>query len=111
MKPGPAISGGWQRSATSSRRDDLGGHVPRRPAQPLAQRHGQIGLVIAELRVLAAADQFQQLGRIVGHAGQGLSETLFQLGQDAHGGGPIVQSRDSTGDTSFRPAAAGRGFV
>ena len=52
MNPGPAISGGSQRSARSTAVDDLGGNVPRRPPQLLAQRHGEVGLVVAEPRVL-----------------------------------------------------------
>ena len=64
--------------------DDFGGHLARRPAQPLAQRHGEVRLVIAELRVLAAADQFQQIVRIVDQSGQRAAETLFQIGENAH---------------------------
>ena len=56
MKPGPAILGGSHKSSTASRADDLGGHVARRAAELLAQRHGEIGLVVAELRVLAGPD-------------------------------------------------------
>ena len=44
--------------------DDLFRHLPRRTAELLAQRHCEIGLVVAEFRIAAAADHFQQLRRV-----------------------------------------------
>ena len=61
MKPGPAISGGSQRSLTSSRATISAATSRGGPTEPLRQRHGEICLVIAELRVLAAADHVEQL--------------------------------------------------
>jgi len=64
-EPRPGDCGGWQRSATSSG-PDLGGHVARRAAQQFAQRHGEVRLVVAELRVLTAANLVEILvGRSV----------------------------------------------
>ena len=79
MNPGPATSGGSQRSDRSKRADQLGGHLARRPTQPLPQRHGKVGLVIAELGVLAAADHRQQFFRVVGHSAQGGAKRSFNV--------------------------------
>ena len=66
--------------------DDLGGHLARRPAQPLAQRHGEVGLVIAELRVLAAADHLQQFFRSSANSPRHGGNVL-QVGENAHAQG------------------------
>ena len=66
--------------------DDLGGDFARRPAEPFCQRHGHVRLVVAELGILAAANEFDHFGRIIDHAGQCRMESLFQNGKDAHVG-------------------------
>ncbi len=66
--------------------DHLGRHFAGRPAEAFAQWHGQVCLVIAELRLLAAADRVQQPGRIVDQPCQRGAEPLFQIGKDTHRG-------------------------
>ena len=68
------------------RSGDLGGHLTRRPAQPLPQRHRKIRLVVAELRILTPPDHFQSFVDIVGQTGQHAAKTRFQFGEKAHGG-------------------------
>ena len=56
-------------------------------AEPFAQRHGKVGLVVAELRLLALADQIEQFGHsrgILDKTGKGAAEPRFQLEEDAH---------------------------
>ena len=65
--------------------EQIGSHLAGRPAQSLAQRHGEVGLVIAELGVLAAADHRQQFFPVAGQVAQREAEPLFQFGQNAHG--------------------------
>ena len=69
-------------------RDDLLREFARRTAQPLAQRHDEISLVIAEPWVLALADPLQglvQQGGVVDQTRQRLAETILDFKQDAHG--------------------------
>ena len=58
--------------------DHFGSHVARRSAEPFTQRHGEVRLIIAELRVLAGADHFEQVGRVVDPTGQRVAKTFFQ---------------------------------
>ena len=80
MKPGPATSGGSQRSSIARR------HVARRAAQPFAERHGEVGLVIAEFGILAGAHHREQIGRVVDQALQGRAEAVLQFGENIHAG-------------------------
>ena len=64
--------------------EQFGGDLARGPAKPLAQRHRQIRLVVAELRVLAAANHLQQVVRGAAVLGQGAAEAFLQFGQNAH---------------------------
>ena len=64
--------------------DDGLGHVVRRPAQPLAQRHGEVRLVVAKLRILARTNEVQQRCDVLGQSTQGVGKSLFEFYQDAH---------------------------
>ncbi len=70
-------------------RHDFGRHIARRSAQALAQRHGEVGLVVAEFRILAGPHHGQQLGRIIDQPGQGSAKAGLQFGEDVHGGQKI----------------------
>ena len=48
--------------------DDFGGDVAGRLFQCFGQRHGAVGLIVAELGVLAREDHLGQIGRIVGQS-------------------------------------------
>ena len=84
MKPGPAISGLLAQIVNLQPPDDFGRDFPRRLAQLFAQRHGAVGLIIAEFRVLAGANLRQQLGRIIGQAGQGRFKPSLNFAKDVH---------------------------
>jgi hypothetical protein len=76
--------------------NELSGDASRRLAELLAERHGEIGLVVAEFGVLGWADEVEQLGDFgrVGHeGGQGRSKAVFERGEDIHASLRLTQSR------------------
>ncbi len=65
--------------------DDLGGQLLRLLVQLPAQRHGEVGLVIAESRVLGAADHLQPRLGLIGERSQRLAKSGLKIGKQSHG--------------------------
>ena len=64
--------------------DDLLGEFAWVGADLLRERHGAIGLVVAEFRVLRGADHHREGGRIVGEFGQSCGEPAAEFSKDVH---------------------------
>ena len=87
MNPGPAISGVEQRSVTSSRATISAAISRGGRFSSLPSGHRQVGLVVAELGVLALLDHVQQDAdaiRIRDQAIQRAAESLAKFQQYAH---------------------------
>src|SRR5437764_1197585 len=62
-------------------------------AELLAERHGKVGLVVAEFCILSRADHIEQRGSFggVGQEGlQGGSKSVFESSQDVHGCSVVI---------------------
>ena len=61
--------------------DDVRGDLAGWGAQTLAQRHGAVGLIIAEPRILSGPDHFQQAARVVNKLIQDRAKPVAQFQQ------------------------------
>ena len=86
-EPGPRHLRRLAEVGQVDRGDQLLGDLARRPAEPLAQRHGEVRLVVAEFRVLARQQHRQQarnLRRLDTQRGQAGSKPFSKQRQDIH---------------------------
>ena len=83
-EPGAGDLGSLEHVAEVETADDLVGDVARLSAEYLGQRHGAIGLVVAELRVLGRLDQRRVRRRVRDQPGQGGGELLLEEGEEIH---------------------------